>query len=301
MKTPHIYGHIYLDNALLYSAFVLSVAATLASGCHSSKAAEQTSTSNTSRPISAWQRQPLTIDGSDSDWVRPLPYYVTEEKLAYAISNDGVNLYIQWATRDPQEQQKILQGGLTVWINKDGERASETAVGVGYPLDLSNNRERQLMVQAQPDKYRDKPIALEDQKDYSLYGFGENPETYEYGQSNPEGVEVKTEYNGTGEMIYEASVPLKALFPKTSPRYYSGHNIAVGFFVEGIPPQAGGRRGGGGPAIGVGGGLGFGGFGSGAGLGLSIGTGLGRSAARKDPSTKPGKIWQVVTIARQPG
>ena len=286
-------------NILLYSVIIGS--AGLLSACHSSKETQQTQTPSTGRPISAWQGQSLTIDGSDSDWVRPLPYFVTEEKLAYAISNDGTNLYIQASTRDPQEQHKILQGGMTIWINKDGQPAYETAVGIGYPLDLSNNRERQLMEQAQPDKYKNQPVTLEDQKDYALYGFGESPENYEYGQSNPEGVEVRVEYNRSGEMIYEASVPLKAIFPKTNAKYYSGHSIDVGFFVEGLPPQAGGRRGGGGgTGIGIGGGLGVGGFGSGMGLGLSIGSGLGRSGAKNDPSTKPGKIWQVVTIARQP-
>jgi hypothetical protein len=283
----------------IYSAALLFL--WLGSGCSSSRQSQQSG----GYPISAWQKQSLTIDGSDSDWAGPLPYYVPEEKMGYAVSNNGTNLYIRLSVKDPQEQQKILQGGMTIWVNRTGDKSNETAVGIGFPLDNSKDRDRQIMEQARPDQYKDKPVSLDDMNTYSLYGFTESsPASYDYGQANPEGIEVKMDYNKAGNMIYEALIPLKAIFPKNDPHYYFGREIAVGIFVEGVPSAPGRRRSGGGlggVGIGIGGGMGMGGFGGG-GLGMAIGGGsmIGGGGGRKDNQSTPGKIWQVVTVAKQP-
>ena len=57
-----------------------------------------------------WQRQPLTIDGSDKDWTKPLPYTVKSEQLNYAVTNDGQNLYILMSTHSPQEAAENCPG-----------------------------------------------------------------------------------------------------------------------------------------------------------------------------------------------
>src|ERR1700722_2264514 len=86
----------------------------LAAGCSSSRQTEGTAGSS---PKTIWQSRPLTIDGSDRDWVKPLPYLVHEENVSYLISNDQQNLYILLSTPSRQEQQKIIQGGMSVWVN----------------------------------------------------------------------------------------------------------------------------------------------------------------------------------------
>src|ERR1035437_4912287 len=103
----------------------------LVCGCRSSKSAQQDLASQTA----AWQKRPLIIDGSDSDWIKPLPYFDRKEKLSYAVSNDKDNIYLMLSTKDPQEQQKILQGGMTVWINRQAQKDENTAVGIGFPTD----------------------------------------------------------------------------------------------------------------------------------------------------------------------
>ncbi|HMI63371.1 MAG TPA: hypothetical protein VK518_20790, partial [Puia sp.] len=78
--------------------------------CHSSRESQgQTQPTDPSNG-GTWQRQPLTIDGSDKDWTKPLPYTVKSEQLNYAVTNDGQNLYILMSTHSPQEAQKIVQG-----------------------------------------------------------------------------------------------------------------------------------------------------------------------------------------------
>ncbi|HVW62247.1 MAG TPA: hypothetical protein VHC48_19485 [Puia sp.] len=252
-----------------------------------------------------WQKQPLTIDGSDSDWVRPLPGIESTEKLTYAMTNDADNLYVLISTKDPAEQNKILSGGMTVWVNNQGDKTSDEAIGLGFPLDPHSNREKQLMAEARPQVYKDRSAKLDDADEYELYGFSrqEPIQHYNYGDDNKEGVVVRMNYNGSGDLVYEAKIPLKAVFPRGNNIHYGGRNIAVGIFIEGIPAPPGARGGGGGGGgVSIGGGLGFGSFGSGGGVGLSIGSGnLARiGGGGKGQPYRPKKIWHEMTLDKAP-
>ena len=113
---------------------------------------------------------------------------------------------------------------------------------------------------------------------------------------------MRMDYNNAGELIYEASIPLALLYPNhNATASYASKTVAVGFLIDGLPPNANvprGMGGGGGPAIGVGGGLGFGSFGSGGGLGISIGQGFGgggRGGSNKQ-LFKDTEVWQVIQL-----
>jgi len=266
-------------------------------GCRSSKADQQSDSLQTA----AWQKTPLVIDGSDSDWVKPLPYFDRREKLGYALSNDRDNLYIRVGTRDPQEQRKIIEGGMTVWINRKGEKEEGESLGIGFPTDSRNDREKNLMASARPDLYKNKQQSLEDLKEYALFGFDkENPVQYfPCGKGNGSGVEVSIDINRNGELVYEAKLPFAAIYPSNTNPLNSRKSIAVGIFLEGVVPRPGERRGGGGGGVSIGGGMGMGSFGSGGGLGLSIGTGsLARIGGGRSSMDKQTRIWQVVDLAR---
>jgi len=279
------------------------VSCLLITACRSSKGDKE----NTDGQTASWRKQPLIVDGSDSDWTKPLAYYDKKEKLGYSLSNDKDNIYLMLSVKDPLEQQKILQGGMTVWINSQAQKDESTSVGIGFPLDSRNNHDKEIMESAQPERYKNKRVTLDDLKDYSLYGFKKTDtlENYAYGEKSDEGVEVQMNYNASGELIYEASVPFSAIFPKNSGTAYLNKSIAVGFFVEGLPPTPGSRHSGGGSPISIGGGVGMGmglggGFGGG-GLGLSIGSGsFGRGGGRNGDRQmyEQGKVWQVVSLAR---
>ena len=269
----------------------------LAGSCRSSRNDQATSPSQTG----SWQQQPIIIDGSDADWPNTLPFINSKDKLSYSITNDRDNVYILIATRSPQEQQKIIEGGMTVWINSQAEKNESTSMGIGFPLDSRKDRDRQLMAQARPGQYKNKPITLDDLKQYSLYGFkSESIEDFDYGQSNEEGVQVRIDYNRNGDLIYEASIPLSAIYPQNTSHNFAGKSVAVGIFIEGLPPNAAVRQdGGGGGGVSIGGGLGVGSFGSGGGVGLSIGTGsLGRIGGKQHQLYELSKIWQVMPLAR---
>jgi hypothetical protein len=253
-----------------------------------------------------WQNNPIIIDGKDSDWIKPLSYIDTKEKLNYSVTNDRDNIYILLSTKNEQEQQKILEGGLTVWINKQGEKNEEGAAGIAFPTG-SHSRDAGIM-RGRPELYQEKKIMLAEIKDYTLLGFNKNKavENYDYGKISDEGVDVRIDFNTSGELIYEALVPFSAVFAKSSTHNYGGRNLTVGFYIDGLLPQQGqgrqGRRGGGG-GISIGGGLGMGSFGGGGGMGLSIGSGsLGRigGGGRDQQLYKLSKIWKEVSLAKPP-
>lgn len=283
-----------LRTLLQLTAFLLPLA--FMTACRSSRS--NGATSDGQGQPGNWQKQPLTIDGNDSDWVRPLPGLDASEKLTYAMTNDADNLYILISTKDAAEQNKILSGGMTVWVNSQGDKSNDGAIGLGFPLDPHSNREKQLMAEARPEVYKNRSAKLDDADEYELYGFSldEPIQHYKYDEENKEGVQVRMNYNQSGDLVYEAKVPLKAVYPKLS--HYTNRELAVGIFIEGIPAPPGARGGGGGGGgVSIGGGLGFGSFGSGGGIGLSIGSGsLARLGGGKGSPYKPKKIWHVMTI-----
>jgi hypothetical protein len=281
----------------------LCISFLLAAGCRSSRATSEPDPSS-GAATSQWQGQPLTIDGSDRDWVKPLPGIKRSENISYSVSNDGQNLYVLISTKSPQEQQKIIQGGMSVWVNTKGDKSNGDAVGIGYPLDEHSDPDRNLMAEAQPQRYNNKPVTLEDKKSYALYGFNKDSsiQDYTYGNENPQGVVMRMDYNNTGELIYELSIPLKTLYPQhNTSSSYAANTVAVGIFIQGLPPSAHvPREGGGGPGIGVGGGFGTGGFGSGVGLGLSIGTGaLGGGRRNNKQLFDETQIWHLAQLANR--
>ncbi len=286
--------HAYFITAFL----VLTVAA----GCRSSRADKD----NAPAQGPVWQRQPLAIDGSDADWVKPLPFYDKKEGLHYSVSNDKNNLYIMISARNPEEQQKIIEGGLTVWINNEAQKENSNAVGIGYPTGRKPSRESAIMAEARPDQVQEKRHSLKDDLSaYTLYDFNKDStvQNFDAGDSNQAGVQVTVGFNSINELVYEALIPLASIYPQNSSHNFAGKSFAVGIYVEGLPPgEAGGRRGGGRSPVSFGGGFGMGSFGSGGGIGMSIGSGAfggGRGGRNGDSQLyEQAQIWQVVNIAR---
>lgn len=291
-KASPVFKVKFVDMSRMYISLALATIVLAGYSCSSSKVS-----SNAGYPQNnLWQSQPLTIDGDNADWPRPLPYHDDKEKLDYFISNDSTNLYIALSTKDEQTQQKILQGGLTVWLNTTAEKTNQGAAGISFPTGAGRSRGRTTLPISGPAA-SNKVIALDNVTDYTLFGFSDKGvESFDYGQANNQGIELKIAFNNAGELIYEAAVPLRAIYPRSGTTRFAGRNIAVGFIIDGIPPQPGDREDGGG--VSIGGGVGMGSYGSGGGVGLSIGSGaLGRIGG-KGKRFKQSKIWQVVSLAK---
>jgi hypothetical protein len=259
--------------------------------CNSSKHTK------TKRLPGVWQATPITIDGSNKDWPSPYPEYDDKAQLGYAISNDKENLYITVETGDPATQLKILQEGLTVWIDKTGGKEEQTAINFPIPnpnKEENTRRNRNSANKNTDNSNADRPTpgqfqqgsggpqdrqrmaiedrvtaALKDATDYSLQGFKSCNLQYPLIENDSCGIKVRMAIDADNELIWEAVVPFSAFYSKKQiARVDKGKAISICIETvamkrppgEGSGNQTGGGGGGMRPSIGIGGmGIGMGG------------------------------------------
>ena len=244
--------------------------------------------SNHKRMPGTWQESAVTIDGSNKDWPSPYPEYDSKSMLGYCVSNDKDNLYITVETGDLATQLKILQNGLTVWIDKTGNK--EEIIGINFPLpyeyahkdkvkgELNNDKREEHSYTGQnnthPDNWKEKRrLAMEEKvkrmmKDvnaYSLQGFKACNFEFPLLERDTCGIVVRMAIDSDNEMVWEAVIPFKSFYSKKEiSRIDKGKIMSVCFETTGSKKPAGqtgnsghhsGGGGGGGfrPSIGMGG------------------------------------------------
>jgi hypothetical protein len=242
-----------------------------------------------------YEEETLKIDGNNTDWQGPLNFWDDKQAIAYSITNDNEWLYIRALSKNNSTIQRILRGGLTVYINHHGVTEEAGAAGISFP---TGNRVKKdgVMLNDKPELQQNIHIALSEVGDYSLFGFPDikTPENFDYGKPNPLGIELGIGLSASNELVYEAKLPLASVMSKNEWLNPGRKNVAVGLVIETVPGESA-RRGGGG--VSIGGGFGMGSFGSGSGIGISIGSGsLANIGGRK--KDKPVKIWKEILLAR---
>jgi hypothetical protein len=280
----------------------------------------------TKRLPGVWQSTPIVADGDNRDWPSPYPQYDEKAMLGYAVSNDKTNLYITVETGDPAVQLKILKEGLTVWIDRNGEKNEETAINFPIPqrqgstrgkgsadrpgaMHLEGGGNASTPEQRQRMVLEDRvAAALAGADQYSLQGFRSCNLQYSISEHDSCGVQVKIALDANNELVWEAIVPLKAFYFKPElTRADKGRPIAVCFETtafqrpDGERSDAGSRPGGG---MGVRPGFSVGGMGMG--MGMRTG-GAGRQGSRgsampnniMEPLYKSTKTWKKFGLAFQ--
>lgn len=270
---------------ILFTAFLFA-------SCSSSKNSSQTDIVTNIK----WQKDSLVINGDDGDWIKPLPF--NDEKLGFSwsVTNDKDNLYILVAGTNETIIGRILRGGMTVYINTHGVKEEAGAASIAFPTG-NRIKKDERMLNDRPELQQNKHVAINAVQDYSLSGFQQikTPENFDYGKTNAENIQLSVGLNPSGQLVYEAAVPLASFLSKNELNSNARKSIAIAFEIENIPGAAGSGSGGG---IGIGGGLGFGSFGTGGGLGLSIGTGSLIGGGNRNKPGKPTKIWNEFTLAK---
>lgn len=280
--------------------FFVYIAVALALGLLASCGSARNSQESNLVQNSYWQQDSLTVNGDNADWTNSFTFTDEKTGLSGIVSNDRENVYVLAATANETTIQRILRGGLTLYINNHGVKEEAGAAGISFPT--GNRIQRgDKMLNDRPELQQNKQVALAAVQDYSLFGFPDikTPENFDYGKSNPMGIQLAIGLNATGALVYEAAIPLTSFLSKAAALNPGRASIALGFVLENVPgqPGSGGGRGGG---LSIGGGLGFGSFGSGGGVGLSIGSGsLGRIGGGNRQG-KPTKIWKEVVLSRPP-
>lgn len=260
-----------------------------------------------------WQAQPAVIDGSNTDWPSPYPFYDEDAMLGYAVSNDTDNLYITVETGDPATQLKLLREGFTVWIDKTGKEEEMTAINFPIPRSASEGgaalRPEHSLTNLSPQQQR---FEIEDKvkgallkaTEYSLQGFKACNLQYPIGVKDSCGIYVRMAVDVDNELVWEAVIPFRSFYFKPRlTRADKGKPISICFETTGQKRPAGqpsgngsGRAGRGGVRPGIG--LGVGGMG----LGMNMGGGGRQSAPPTmvdlmEPLYKSTKTWKKVGLA----
>ena len=160
--------------------------------------------------ISSWNVNDIIIDGSREEWGEKI-HYVEEEKMAISVKNDNNYLYICLATSERSKMLKILQSGLTVWLdplNSDGR-----TLGIKYPISqirdpneememrkMQNNSREEFGIEKIFEKFKEKQneILIVNEDNFPLSAISINNEV---GVKVALGFEMK-------QLVYELRVPL---------------------------------------------------------------------------------------------
>jgi len=292
-----------IHRTILLSAVVLSLAA-----CSSSrKTVEDT---DNAIHTGVYQQQPVTADGNSQEWDRTHMSFDQDSKIGYEITNDDKNLYVLITTTDHTSQTKILRTGMSLFIDPAAEK-NET-VAVHFPLGsgdaqgmdggLHTMPAQQGQPGEQPNLQQMRAKALINANQYTLSGFSKGNGGYGIAEGNEAGVSVKIDLNSSGEMVYEAVIPLRSF---TQPAFTAkgGAPISVGFAINALPKPAMSSGGGGGGYSGGGmhgGGMGGrGGRGGGGRGGRGGASGGGGNYTARQQLFKEVKVWKHIVIAQK--
>lgn len=246
--------------------------------------------------------QNITIDGDLREWGDSLPYYNEDKHLNYALANDQETIYMAIRIVDRSEQIRVLRAGLTFSIDTHGKKKESSSitfpVGDQSQSDLSESaadlqgntdvtqENRDELMRAKLTKLRE--IRVSGFKDIE----GEMITT-----SNTYGIKTAIDYDKDGNLVYEASIPL---------RFFHADDLAksewaFNFKINGITRQARNKEGSeqNGPERAGRGGGGFGGGrgGRGGGRGGRMGGGYNAPVDRSELS-KSVDFWEKFYLAK---
>ena len=81
----------------------------------------------------------IAIDGRIEDW-RGAINPVEGKNYSLGVLNDGEYLYVSLLTSDPDVTERIIQRGMTLWLDPDGGK--DKIFGIRFPLGMGEPRRR---------------------------------------------------------------------------------------------------------------------------------------------------------------
>ncbi len=188
---------------LLLSAFLIAIA-----GC------------NETAVQSHWYNGNIVIDGNKTDWGNNL-IYNDQDNFQYGVQNDGSNLYLCFATNNPDLEAKIIRMGLTVWFDRNGN--DDQNFGIKYPLNFQdmnfggmnfkrdNMDENQMRTRGTDNTPisadRLKETLRRKENDLEIVGKNKDDIT-KMTIAELRGIEIKMDFQ-ENTLVYELKIPLK--------------------------------------------------------------------------------------------
>jgi len=82
----------------------------------------------------------IKIDGRATEWNNKLEAYNKNVEFFYTISNDDKNLYLTVMVPEREVIRRILNGGLTLAVNRSGKKDDANSAGITFPVFDNANR-----------------------------------------------------------------------------------------------------------------------------------------------------------------
>lgn len=152
--------------------------------------------------LSKWHETPSESSGNSA-----LDFISTRNgEVLYSLSNDDVNLYVDVMITESIQQNKVLQMGMTVWINQDGK--SRKITGIRYPVGAQYSREQGRQREMQNPLVKVSPLAQANI--IELVGFkGVQPTRFP--SANTDNMRGSLKYDKDGNLICSLTIPIAKL------------------------------------------------------------------------------------------
>jgi len=87
----------------------------------------------------------VKIDGKPTEWNNEFKAYNKSTEVFYTIANDDNNLYLTIQAIEPEVINKIIGGGITLTINKYGNKKDKKGISITYPVTEGDAAPRFLL------------------------------------------------------------------------------------------------------------------------------------------------------------
>lgn len=170
---------------------------------------------------SDWQSKNVTVDGKITEWSDPLRFYDGKTRINYTISNDYQNLYLCCCISDELLQTKILRSGLEFGIDTLGKKSFP--VSIKFPVNnklitesiRNTNPQKEAGSKERLDNSFPKLKLITEAREIQLVGF-KPPLGRIISLSGPNisGISAAINFDGMGNMFYEAVIPFSTFYKK---------------------------------------------------------------------------------------
>jgi hypothetical protein len=173
-------------------------------------------------------------------------------KILCYLSNDDNNLFIDMIIPDPGVQKKILDIGLSIWIDPAGKE--KKVMGVRFPIGAASVRS---MLERKGERATEEEVKLYSQNsalamayEIDITGFGEWP-MLRVPASGGEGFAASIRYNDDGDLIYRLLIPRDKVAFGESKGQMVPFSLGIEYGSAYVMPRPGGGPGGGGQTTSV--------------------------------------------------
>ena len=186
---------------------------------------------------SVWAPTGTKTDAKLSEWNDSFQAFNKSTKLYYTVANDAKFVYLVIKSTDATATNKIMMGGITLTVNTEGKKKTESAYSITYPVvarpsfgqrgaggmmgggpggaggGAANMRSMQTMMEGgKPDSA---VIAMRRQslvaaKEIKVSGFKDIPDSL-ISLYNEYSLKAAANYDNDGNFLYEMAIPIKLM------------------------------------------------------------------------------------------